>query len=70
MTSINIPLRPFNVPNFVIMDTPSGSRNEGLKDPPSFPVSAVDEQTLSLMCDDFRAGVFAKAGKIDPRLKP
>lgn len=64
---MKIKLKPFQTPNFVIEDTSPSKRQEGLKEPKSWPLSEVDHQTLSDMCDAFRDEVFRKAGKEDPQ---
>lgn len=57
-------VRPFNIPNYVILVAEQGeSTNASVK------LSALDESTLSRMCDQFREEVFKAAGKTDPRLK-
>ena len=69
MSTVELNLRPFITPNFVIAETLPGNRGEGMKEAPSFPLSAVDAESLSLMCDAFRHEVFKKANAQDPRLK-
>lgn len=66
--TLMVKLRPFTVPNFVIQETEPGKRQDGFKEAPSYPLSAVSPETLSAMCDEFRASVYAKAGVPDPRL--
>ena len=63
---MNIELIPIRIPDYIIQKTPPKPRSEGLTESPKYHLSEVDEQTLSQLCDDFRAGVFAKAGKVDP----
>lgn len=66
---MKIKLRPFTVPNFAIQVAGPVRRQDGFRESPSYPLSEVDAETLARMCDDFRAAVFAKAGKPDP-VKP
>lgn len=63
-----IKLRPFSTPNFVMQEMPPGSRIEGFKELPSYPLRDVPAEDLAEMCDEFRAEVFRKAGKADPAL--
>lgn len=55
-------LRPFQVPNYVVaecpQDGPWGAIGFALKD--------IDAEALAQLCNEFRAAVFAKAGKADP----
>lgn len=65
---MNITLKPFTVPNFVIQVLPTRLRQEGPSfENRSYPLSDVDADELSHMCDVWRAEVFRKAGKSDPR---
>lgn len=61
---VEIEVRPFTTPNFVILKADQGDATSA-----SVALSALDESTLSSMCDQFRADVFKSAGKTDPRLK-
>lgn len=63
---MKVELRPFMVPNFVIQVTPAAPRQQGLREAPCYSLDEVDADTLARMCDEFRAAVFAKAGKADP----
>ena len=60
---IRIQLRPFTIPNFVIAEGRINPRQEGFKELPSYPLSELSSDTLDEMCEEFRRGVFAKAGK-------
>lgn len=46
---------------------PYGKRQDGLVVAPSWSIKDIDAEVLSEMCDQFRASVFQKAGKKDPR---
>lgn len=65
--NINLQLRPFIVPNFVSVDMPPRQRQDGVSFAGTFPLSTVGEDELSRMCDEFRAEIFKKAGKTDPK---
>jgi hypothetical protein len=65
MASKEFPITPFMVPNFVSIQMPPGLRQDGFKPNPSIPLSDLDMFTLGKLCDEFRAAVFAKAGKQD-----
>lgn len=68
--TLNVELLPFQVPNFVIQKVDARPREEGFTPGPKYRLADVDAETLSRLCDDFRAAVFEKADKIDPRLDP
>ncbi len=65
-TTIEIKLKPFTVPNFVLVDEDRRLRQEGVIESRNFHLSEIDECTLSKMCNDFRNEVFKKAGKNPP----
>ncbi len=67
MAKIQQNLRPFGLPNFAVVETGPRPKQEGVVEPPRFHLSDLEPQTLSELCDEFRAGVFEKAGKKDPR---
>jgi hypothetical protein len=59
-TTIEIELMPFIVPNCVHVVS-------GVSDVVgSYPLSAIDAQTLDKMCSNFRRAVFKQAGKEMP----
>lgn len=72
MADVTIPLRlrPFTTPNFVMAEMPPRPKQEGVKELPSFALHELSVETLDELCGQFRAEVFAKAGKKDPRLVP
>lgn len=65
--NINLKLRPFTTPSFVIAETPPKERQEGFNPDgaPKFHLKELDAQALSDLCDAFRAEVFQKAEKTD-----
>ncbi len=64
---MEIKLRPFGTPNFVILDLPPGKREDGFRsDDRSIPLRDVPAEDLDKLCNAFRAEVFRKAGKTDP----
>ena len=66
MSEHKIKLRPFQVPNFALAEQSPGERQDGFKQAPSFALKDLESHTLAQLCRDFRAAVFAKAGKVDP----
>lgn len=58
--TIEVTLRPFTVPNFVLCERPDDGPE------PCYPLSEVDAITLDRLCNEFRDAVFAKAGKQQP----
>lgn len=57
---IEVKLKPFTVPNFVIEIT--GTHEA----PSSFPIADLTVDALDELCTKFRRDVFKKAGKHDP----
>lgn len=67
MPEMTMKLKPWLVPNFVTSEMPPGQRQDGFREAPTWPLSEIPADVLAEMCDDFRAEVFRKAGKTDPK---
>ena len=69
---MQIELQPWQTPNFVIGTMPPRSRQEGFNPDacPKWSLAETDADVLAKQCDQFRAGVFRKAGKPDPANVP
>lgn len=65
---MEIKLKPWQVPNFVVQETTPGKRHDGFKECPSYSLDQVSAETLAELCDEFRREIFNKAGKKDPAL--
>ena len=65
--TIKVTLKPFTVPNFVLLDVPPKRRDEGF-DPEGSKVALADlePEDLDALCNEFRNTVFNKAGKGQP----
>lgn len=64
---LELELRPFTVPNFVLVDPPIKQEGSTVdSDATSYPLEAIDAETLDRMCDQFRDAVFKKAKKQQP----
>ena len=61
-----IELKPFRVPNFVLPVPRAAKRQDGWQEAVGIPLSELSEETLLAMCEEFKQGVFAKAGKTIP----
>lgn len=66
--NVEVAIQPFSIPHFVRRDKKAAAAGDPDAEA-AFELSAVDAMTLSALCDQFRADVFKKAGKTDPRLK-
>jgi len=64
--TIEVELRPFTVPNYVVLVGKPGLKQDGMKELPSYPLRDLDSESLDKLCGDFRAEVFRKAVKADP----
>jgi len=63
-TIVDVPTRPWTTPNYVTLRPNDGKL---YVNPPTFHIESIHPETLSRMCDEFRADVFKKAGKADPK---
>jgi len=65
---LDIELEPFRTPNYVLVKQRPKPRQEGYNgDTPKYHISELDSETLGALCDEFRAAIFEKAGKLDDR---
>ncbi len=60
MAEIAQKLRPFNTPNYVIVEMPPRPRQEGFVEGPKYHLRDVPEETIVQMCEDFKAEVLRK----------
>lgn len=60
-----VPVEPFAVPSLV-RASPQQRDDEKIYASPTWPLAEVSAVVLAQLCDQFRAAVFAKAGKSDP----
>lgn len=58
-THVKIKLKPWQTPNYAIGDMPQATV--------TFTLGEIDAEALSEMCDAFRAEIFLKAKKLDPK---
>jgi hypothetical protein len=65
MATVELKLQPFRVPNYVLTEGKVRPRQDGFhpEETPKYALNELDEETLSALCDEFRKGVFEKAGK-------
>lgn len=63
-----VKFKPFRTPNFALVEMKVGARNQGWAEGPKYPVSEIDASALASLCDQFRADIFSKAGKLDPAI--
>jgi len=59
----SILLRPFRVPNFVLAESKSGRKEDGLKETPKYPLRDLSESILNQLCDQFRKDILRRASE-------
>jgi len=64
--TFKVNLKPFTIPNYVLVEMPPGKRDDGWQEGPKYRLEDLDAVTLDGLCDQFRDAVFAKAGKSRP----
>ena len=64
MATIALTLKPFTVPNFVLVETPPGLKQDGAQQLPSIPLRDLPRETLEQLCAQFRESIMQKAGHI------
>ena len=65
MAYIKVEIQPFEVPDRLYEKGVVRPRQAGFFPVESHPLSWATVETLSTLCDEFRAEVFKKAGKVD-----
>ena len=65
--TIEVKLKPFPAPNFVITEAAAKPRQEGMQEAPKYALEELDAETLKKLCDEFTDAVFKKAGKSQPQ---
>lgn len=65
---LSVDIAPWATPNFVSVKIPLRHRlsHTDLKETTGVPLAYVDAETLSELCNEFRAEIFRKANKKDP----
>lgn len=63
---MNVEFNPWQTPNFATLKLPPRPRQEGFVCTGNLPLREIPPEDLARLCDQFRAEVFAKAGKPDP----
>ena len=61
--TIEIKLKPFTVPNFVLVEEQPKERQEGFSEGRKYALNELDAETLEALCWKFKQEVFTKAGK-------
>ena len=61
---VTVEIRPFPIPTALSLRADQGDTTVA-----TVGLSQIDADTLSALCDEFRAAVFEAAGTTDPRLK-
>lgn len=61
MITIETELCPFSVPNYVLVKSRPGLKQDGIKEGAKYHISELDDATLEELCRQFRDDVFRKA---------
>ena len=64
--TIEVKLKPFKVPNFVLTEAEVKPSQEGMTEVPKYALSELSVDTLEALCEEFVKSVFEKAGKSKP----
>jgi hypothetical protein len=63
MANISLPVKPFDVPESVVLDMPAGRKQDGPIGLPRIKLSDLPEETLNQLIEEFAANVMAAAGR-------
>lgn len=64
--TIEVKIKPFQVPDFVLAETEAKLKQEGMTEVPKYALSDLSVDTLEALCEKFTKSVFEKAGKGRP----
>lgn len=63
---IEVALKPFTVPHFVLTEASPGSPQDGIQEAPKYRLDELSSEVLEQLCAAFKKAVFEKAGKPMP----
>lgn len=58
---VKINIHPFAVPEYVVLETPPSTRQNGAQKAPQMTLGELDDETIAGLCGDFKASVLARA---------
>lgn len=61
MATINLKLRPFEVPTHVTVELPAGRKQDGVKPAPTVALSELPDETLEALINEFAEAVMKAA---------
>lgn len=61
MASLSLPIKPFDIPEFVLLDMPAGRKQDGLVGLPKIYLADLSDEALASLIEEFTAGVMALA---------
>jgi hypothetical protein len=63
MATLSLPIKPFEVPEFVYLDMPAGRKQDGIQGLPKIYLADLDDASLASLIEEFSAAVMAQAGR-------
>ena len=64
MANITTELQPFRLPNYAFEEVNPSTKQEGFKEAPKHRLCDLPEETLIMLCDEFKEGILRKARKM------
>lgn len=63
MATLNLTLKPFPIPDKVVIEMPVGRKQDGIQPLPTIALTDLDEATLQVLIEEFAENVMKAAGK-------
>lgn len=65
MANVSLKLRPFAVPDKVVVELPPGLKQDGMQPLPTLTLAQLSDETLAELIEEFSTNVLIAAGKMD-----
>jgi hypothetical protein len=62
MADVKFKVKPITIPNYLIIESPPSTRQEGLKESPKISVANASRELILELCEEFKVGMLKKAG--------
>jgi hypothetical protein len=63
MATLALNIKPFDVPEYVLLDMPAGRKQDGLVGLPKIYLADLSDEALASLIEEFTASVMAQAGR-------
>ena len=65
MANVSLKLKPFPIPDKVVVELPAGLKQDGMQPLPTLTLAQLSDETLAELIEEFSTNVLIAAGKMD-----